>query len=56
MLTPKQLKWAAEHDWCVKISDGTLIVADRSVMDGILYTKIYEWRGTFAELRDWAGY
>lgn len=53
-LTQTQIKWAAQHHWFIADNrNGTITVADR-YSDG--RETIMVWRGTFAQLRDWAGY
>ena len=57
MLTERQIKWAASHDWFVATNlDGTIIVRDEYVLDGALFTAEIIWNKSFSELRDWAGY
>ncbi len=57
MLTDKQIKWASLHDWFIEGgADGTILVRDSYVLDGVLYESILKWAGTFSELRAWAGY
>lgn len=56
-LTPSQLTWARSHDWCDQVTPcGALIVTDRFSYKGQDYEERIIWAGTFAELRDWAGY
>jgi hypothetical protein len=55
-LTPSQLNWAKSHDWFDSIVDAALIVTDRFTYEGHSYEERIIWAGTFAELRDWAGY
>lgn len=57
MLTPRQIQWAREHDWFGGLDAGRLIVVDRSCDgNGNFGEQVFEWRGTFEELREWAGY
>ncbi len=57
MLTERQIKWAASHDWFVKDNgDGTIIVRDKYMFSGFLFTDEITWNKSFSELRDWAGY
>lgn len=53
MLTARQLNWALAHDWAAWVeADGTLVLRDVS-NQGV---RLVEFRGTFGELRTWAGY
>jgi hypothetical protein len=55
--TPQQMAWARSHDWFAEaLPDGTLIVTDSFTYKGRTYSERIMWGGTFAELRDWAGY
>jgi hypothetical protein len=56
-LTYAQITWAQNHDWYDSATtDGALIVVDRFTYKGRHYCERVIWGGTFAELRDWAGY
>lgn len=51
MLTPKQIAWAATHDWFVRdLGTGRIIIRDDITGEHIIWTE------SFKELRDWAGY
>ncbi len=55
MLTKAQIRWAASHDWFVGDNlDGTITIYTMSTEDPPGTTMIF--RGTFAELRAFAGY
>lgn len=55
--TRDQIAWARSHDWFAEaLPDGTLIVTDRFTYKGRSFEERIIWGGTFAELRDWAGY
>lgn len=62
MLTVRQIQWAATHDWFLRDNgDGTITLQEAWTVSHKfkaceLHTKIILWTGTFAELRDWAGY
>ena len=57
MLTHKQIAWAAAHDWFVRDNgDGTITVHDWYTIGDALFEERVTWRGSFSELRAWAGY
>lgn len=62
MLTDAQIAWAKAHDWFHHVDrDGVLHVADDTTTrdhNGIvvLHHQVIAWRGTFQDLRLWAGY
>lgn len=61
MLTQRQINWALGHDWAVGTNEnGSLIVRsggwplnDETPED---YGHPMTWIGSFAKLREWAGY
>ena len=64
MLTPKQVAWAAQHDWFSRElrgflwdePTGRIEVIERYTVDGVMHEQVRIWDGTFRELRAWAGY
>lgn len=59
MLTATQIRWASEHDWFERDNgDGTILVWDRwvNLVTGEAHHQLKAFEGTFAELREWAGY
>lgn len=56
-LTPRQIAWAKSHDWFAGMIGECIEVIDRyTINGGPLHEDLIIWTGTFAELRDWAGY
>jgi hypothetical protein len=56
-MTAPQTEWARHHDWFVQATpDGVVIVVDHFTYKDHAYSERIIWGGTFAELRDWAGY
>jgi hypothetical protein len=56
-LTARQIEWAKSHDWFVGMLGDCVEVADRfTVNGGPQQEELIRWTGTFAELRNWAGY
>ena len=59
MLTSTQIKWASQHDWFVRANAiGEIVVIDRNVdiRTHLLSERVFIWKGTFRQLREWAGY
>jgi hypothetical protein len=52
----EQLRWIESHDWYDSTVCNRVIVVDRFTFEGKSYSETFIWSGTFAELRDWAGY
>lgn len=53
----QEIAWARSHDWFgEELPDGSIIVVDSFTYKGRSYSERIMWGGTFAELRDWAGY
>ena len=53
----QEIEWARSHDWFgEELPDGSIIVVDNFTYKGRAYSERIMWGGTFAELRDWAGY
>lgn len=62
-LSDGQKAWAKAHDWYVGIQPvtGCIVVADRYTKrhaDGSVtsHEDVLAWTGSYAALRDWAGY
>lgn len=58
-LTRQQVAWAKSHDWFVgDLGNGLIQIVDRwvNVKTGERGEDLIVFDGTFAELRDWAGY
>ena len=59
MFTEKQIKWCKSHDWFHDVlPNGNVRVIDSCVNVNTLrsYSHVVVWNGSFAELRNWAGY
>lgn len=56
-LTAQQVRFAASHDWFVSATaEGIIVVRDLFTFEDKAFEEAFIWGGTFAELRNWAGY
>lgn len=58
MLTPRQIRWASQHDWFIRDNlDGTINVHEHyRDANGDWLTRTLTWVSTFGNLKTWAGY
>jgi hypothetical protein len=59
MLTQKQVNWALGHDWAIGTNEnGSLIVrsSEWNARTSEYSANEMTWIGSFAKLREWAGY
>jgi hypothetical protein len=56
LFAPAQLHWIESHDWFDSMVCNRVVVVDHFTYEGRSYCEKIIWGGTFAELRNWAGY